>query len=48
MPAHPALRPMAPLVVFAVAEVLEVLVGLVDVDVVREGVDVGLVVPEDG
>jgi hypothetical protein len=42
MPAHPALRPMAPLL--AVAEVvLLVLVGLFEaVDVVKEGVDVGL------
>lgn len=50
MPAHPALKPMAPLVPLAVAEVelAVLLVGLFEaVDVVKEGVDDGPVVPED-
>jgi len=47
MPAHPALKPMAPLVALAVAAVLDALVGLFEVDEVKEGVDVGPVVPED-
>jgi len=47
MPAHPALKPMAPLVALAVAVVLDALVGLFEVDEVKEGVDVGPVVPED-
>jgi len=47
MPAHPALKPMAPLVALAVAVVLDALVGLFKVDEVKEGVDVGPVVPED-
>jgi len=50
MAAHPALRPMAPLVALAVEEVvLEVPVWLFDepIDVVMEGVDDdGPVVPE--
>jgi hypothetical protein len=38
---------MAPLVALAVAVVLDALVGLFKVDEVKEGVDVGPVVPED-
>ena len=51
MPAHPALKPMAPLLGLAVAEVvLEVPVGFLEELVpVKEGddVDVGLDAPED-
>lgn len=50
MPAHPALRLLAPLLDVAVAEVvLEELVGLPEVeDPVKEGVDAISDVPEDG
>ena len=48
MPAHPALRLIAPLVGLAVAEVvLEVTLVVGAVDVVMAGVAVGVVDPED-
>jgi len=48
MPAHPALRPMAPLLGLAVAEaVLEALLGDFEVLDAVKGDDVGLDDPED-
>lgn len=48
MPAHPVLRSMAPLVVLAVEEVLEVLEGLFEpLAEVEEAADVGFVDPEE-